>query len=267
MPRIIGIVSGKGGVGKTTFVSNLAIALSYLGQKVIVVDCNITTPHLSYYLGIKQFSTSLNDVLMGKVDIIHAPTYYRNIVCIPASQNLTDITRVDITDLKKYISRLAKDNYDIILLDSAPGLGREAMSVLQSCNEIIFITTPTIPNLSDATRCAEVANKMQPKKFNIVLNMVRNKKYELNLEEANNFFSLPILGTIPFDTSVIDSTALGTPILWDKPDSRIGKKYQEIARNLIGMNLITYEERETIFSTLFNEFKKLFGGKSKRPFE
>jgi MinD-like ATPase involved in chromosome partitioning or flagellar assembly len=268
LPRIIGVISGKGGVGKTTVASNLAIALSNLGQKVVVVDCNITTPHLAHYLGLKNCTATLNDVFMGKTDIIQAITYYRNIAVIPSSQELKDITRVEITNLKRYISKLANDDFDIILLDSAPGLGREAISVLQSCNEMIFVTTPTIPNVSDAIRCAEVASKMQPKKINIVLNMVRRKNYELKINEANNFFSVPLLGSIQFDESIIDSTALGTPILWDKPDSRIGHNFEEIAKNLIGSTGIigvTEKEKRGIFSKLFGGFKRLFKRKSKKP--
>ena len=63
LTKIIGIISGKGGVGKTTFSANLAIALSNFGKRVVVVDCNITTPHLAYYLGAKNYSITLNNVL------------------------------------------------------------------------------------------------------------------------------------------------------------------------------------------------------------
>jgi len=60
--RVIGVISGKGGVGKTTFSANLGIALSTFGEKTLIVDCNVTTPHLRYYLGVKDFSTTLNNV-------------------------------------------------------------------------------------------------------------------------------------------------------------------------------------------------------------
>ena len=52
MTRIIGISSGKGGVGKTTVTANLALALKKMGKRVLMIDCNLSTPHLSYYLGV-----------------------------------------------------------------------------------------------------------------------------------------------------------------------------------------------------------------------
>jgi cell division ATPase MinD len=240
--RVIGIVSGKGGVGKTTFTSNLGIALANLGKKVVIVDCNVTTPHLAHYLGVNNFSVTLNDVFSGKVDITFAPLYCHDVAYIPASGNLNDVVKIDMENLKKYVSKLNEHGtFDFILLDSAPGLGKEAISVLKACDELIFVTTPVIPNIVDATRCAEVASKLGHRKFNVVLNMVRHKEYELKMDQANSLFSVTILGSIPFDESVMDSTALGMPIVWDKPESNVSESFVRIARTLLG-----YKEIEGI---------------------
>jgi len=236
LSRVIGIVSGKGGVGKTTFAINLGIALSRFGKKVVVVDCNITTPHLAYYLGAENYSVTLNNVFRGEVDVKFAPLEREGVMFIPASEDIKDLIKIDITNLKRHVAKLSNNSfYDYIILDSAPGLGREALSVFQACEEIIFVTTPTIPTLTDVTRCAEVASQMGHRRFNIVLNMVRNKDYELRALDAGNLFRTPILGTIPFDESVMDSTSLGIPFLSYKPDSAVQNSYMEIAANLIGV--------------------------------
>jgi septum site-determining protein MinD len=76
MTRIIGIVSGKGGVGKTTIVANLGAALaSFYKKRVIIVDCNVTTSHLGLYLGMYYHPVSLNQVLRGEASMDDAIYY------------------------------------------------------------------------------------------------------------------------------------------------------------------------------------------------
>jgi len=255
MTRVIGIVSGKGGVGKTTFSINLGIALSRLGKKVVVVDCNIGTPHLAYYLGADHCSATLNNVFRDEVDIKFTPIEREGVMFIPSSEELKDLIKVDITQLKNHVSRLSDDGfYDYIILDSAPGLGREALSVFQACEEIIFVTTPTIPTLTDMTRCAEVASQIGHKKFYMVLNMVRGKQYELSALDAGNIFRSPVLGSIPFDETIMDSTSLGTPYLVYKPNSRVSDSFMQIAANLAGIRY----EKPSAFKRIALKLKRIF---------
>lgn len=234
--RVIGIVSGKGGVGKTTFSANLSIALTALGKRVVVIDCNVTTPHLSYYLGVKNFSTTLNNVFAGDVDVAFAPLDQNGVMFIPASEKFTDLKNVDMHDLEKIVGKLAKlDRFDFIILDSAAGLGRETIGVLNACNEIIFVTTPTAPSIMDVVRCNDVARMVGHSKFSIVLNMVRGKKYEITPDKAEEIFGMPVIGQIPFDENVMDATAEGVPILWYKPNSLSCMPLMQIAGGLAGV--------------------------------
>jgi len=234
--RVIGIVSGKGGVGKTTFSANLSIALTALGKKVVVIDCNVTTPHLSYYLGVKNFSTTINNVLSGDVDVAFAPLDQNGVMFIPASEKFTDLKNVNMQDLEKIVKKLANlERFDFIILDSAAGLGRETIGVMNACNEIIFVTTPTAPSIMDIVRCNEVARMVGHSKFSIVLNMVRGKKYEITPEKAEEIFSMPVIGQVPFDENVMDATAEGVPILWYKPNSPSCMPLMQIAGNIAGV--------------------------------
>ncbi|MCX6820975.1 MAG: P-loop NTPase [Candidatus Aenigmarchaeota archaeon] len=234
--RVIGIVSGKGGVGKTTFAANLSIALTALGKKVVVIDCNVTTPHLSYYLGVKNFSTTINNVFSGDVDVAFAPLDQNGVMFIPASEKFTDLKNVNMQDLEKIVKKLADlERFDFIILDSAAGLGRETIGVLNACNEVLFITTPTAPNIMDVVRCNEVARMVGHSKFSIVLNMVRGKKYEITPEKAEEIFSMPVIGMVPFDENVMDATAEGVPILWYKPNSPSCMPLMQIAGHIAGV--------------------------------
>jgi MinD-like ATPase involved in chromosome partitioning or flagellar assembly len=252
MTRVIGIVSGKGGVGKTTFTINLGIALRKLGKKVVVVDCNVSTPHLAYYLGSENYSVTLNNIFREEVDVRFAPVEAGGVMFIPASEELKDIIDVDIASLRKHIEKLSNGQiFDYIILDSAPGLGREALSVLQACDEIIFLTKPTIPTLTDVTRAAEVAARLGHKNFHVALNMVRNKNYELKALQAKNLFKNKVLGAIPFDEKVMDSTALGIPIMWYKPDTKVSESYMKIASELAGVKC----EDPTLLERISNKVK------------
>ncbi len=236
MSRIIAIISGKGGVGKTTFSANIAIALSMLGKKTVVIDCNVTTPHLSYYIGAKEFSTTLNNVFAGDVDVKFAPLEKNGVMFIPASNDFFDLKKVDMRGLKGIVDSLsAKEDFDFIILDSAPGLGREAMGVLHACQEIIFITNPTVPNVVDVVKCKDVAKLIGHKSFCIVMNMVRGKDYEILPEKAEELFEIPVIGSIPFDEKIMDSTAQGVPILWYDKKSKSYSSFLEIATNVIAM--------------------------------
>jgi len=254
LTRVIGVISGKGGIGKTTFSINLGIALSNFGKKALVIDCNVTTPHLAYYLGAGNYSITINDIFREELDAKFAPLSREGVMFIPASEDLKDIINLDIGNLRKHVTKLTKkDMYDFIILDSAPGLGREALSVLRACDEIIFVTSPTIPTLTDVTRCAEVASMMGHRNFKIVLNMVRNKNYELKALKARSFFRTPILGSIPFDENVMDSTSLGVPIMWYRPKCKVSENYMEVAANLIGVNY----EKPSLFKRISRKLKRL----------
>ena len=246
--RVIGVISGKGGVGKTTFAANLAIALTAIGKKVVVVDCNVTTPHLSYYMGVKNFSTTINNVFAGEVDVAFAPLDQNGVMFIPASEKFTDLKNVDMHDLEKIIKKLANlDRFDFVILDSAAGLGRETIGVLNACNEVIFVTTPTAPSIMDVVRCNEVAHMVGHSKFGIVLNMVRGKSYEITPEKAEEIFEMPVIGQIPFDENMMDATAEGVPILWYKPDSESCIPLMQIAGQLAGITPQAQEAVEEAF--------------------
>src|SRR5438445_1476784 len=133
LTRIIAVCSGKGGVGKTTFTANMALALNYYNQKVVIIDCNVSTPHLASYLGVTDHKFTLNDVLKGKVAITDAIQNYYGIVYIPASEELKDLEKMNILNLKHHVRKLFFPVLiDFVFLDSAPGLGNEAIAYIDA---------------------------------------------------------------------------------------------------------------------------------------
>src|SRR3972149_804170 len=102
MTRAIGIVSGKGGVGKTTLAINLAAALArHYNKRTALVDCNLTTSHISLYLGIYHKTTTLNHVLREERSMDEATHQHESgMKIVPASLSLSDLDGVDILKIK-----------------------------------------------------------------------------------------------------------------------------------------------------------------------
>jgi MinD-like ATPase involved in chromosome partitioning or flagellar assembly len=257
LTRIIGIISGKGGVGKTTFAVNLGIALSRFRKRVLVVDCNVTTPHLAYYLGADDYFITLNNIFRGEVDERFAPSSHGGIAFLPASEELKDALGINVGMLSWHVKRLARTGlFDFIILDSAPGLGKEACSVMKAAEEILFVTTPTVPDISDVVRCYEYISRLKNKKISIVFNKVRKKKFELDLKNAFEFFEAPILGAIPFSEEIMDSTAQGIPIFDYRPNSSVCHCFMEVAANLIGVKYEKPSKIKRIFEKLKRKIRR-----------
>ena len=253
MTRVIGIVSGKGGVGKTTTVANVGTALaSHFKKSVIIVDCNITTSHLSLYLGMYYSPVTLNQVLTGKAKLSDAIYDYHvpGLRVIPASLSLKDLRGVDISRLKNTIKKLSGEA-DIVLLDSAPGLGREAMATMRASDEVLFISTPFVPSTMDIIKSHQVALEVGIKPIGIMLNMVGKERYELGVDEVEQLAELPVVISVPMDKNVLRSLALKTPVVLFDPKSPASRQFFTLAGKLIGENYKT--------ETFFTWFLRLFG--------
>jgi septum site-determining protein MinD len=236
LSRIISVISGKGGVGKTTLVINLGAALASKFKKdVIIVDCNVTASHLGLYLGMYYYPVSLNHVLSGEARIDKAIYNYSipGLRIIPASLSLNDLKGVDVAELKKHIKELF-GTADIILLDGAPGFGREVMAAIQASDEVLFITTPYVPTLIDTIKCFNAASDIGAKPLGIVLNMYDGRRHELLPGEIEQMVELPVISQIPRDKNVPRSLAAKIPVVEYSPRSKASREMLRLAAHLVG---------------------------------
>lgn len=234
MTRVIVCTSGKGGVGKTTLVSNLAANLTELGQQVIAIDANLTTPNLGLHLGMHLVPNTLHDVLRGDVKIKNA-TYIHPLGfgVIPASMNLNDLKDVDVGRLPEVtLNLLGKADY--IILDCAAGLGREAISAISASTEVLIITNPDLPSVVDALKTVKVARDTGKQITGVVVNRVRGKDYELAKSEIEEMLNASVLAEIPEDNNISKSIANKTPITNLNPDSPASVEIRRLSHFLCG---------------------------------
>ncbi|MCK4476072.1 MAG: AAA family ATPase [Methanophagales archaeon] len=151
MAEIYGIVSGKGGVGKTTIVANLGIALSRLGKSTLIVDADIAMGNLELFFRLKETPVTLQEVLSGKAEIreaIHKSSY--GVHVIPCGSSLQGFLRSDLERLNHSISRLP--TYDFILIDNPTGLTKYSLLPLKAAKDTLLVVTPDIASLSTALK-------------------------------------------------------------------------------------------------------------------
>lgn len=245
--KIIGIISAKGGVGKTTVTVNLGAALAkYFGKDVLILDGNVTTGNVGLHLGMLYPQFTINDVLRNKVSILQA-TYIHDsgLRIIPASLSATDCGRIN---LKSKLRKIA-DNYHLTLLDSAPGLGKDTVAAIKASEELLIVTTPDLPSVIATMKSARLAKQLNTPIKGIVLNRVTGKNHELIKSEVERALEAPVIGIIPEDSKVSEAIADQKPIVLRNFNSLASKQFKNLSAELIGEK---YEIR------FFDKIKKFF---------
>ena len=233
MPRIIGVFSGKGGVGKTTTVINLSAALMSFGKGVIAVDTDIKMSCLGLQLGMYYFPVTINDVLTNKGNIYEALYIHSTgLRIIPASLSAEDIS---LMKLKKILTDPFLDE-NIVLIDSPPGIEKNALFVLKSCPEVLLVTTPEIPAITDAMKIISLCKDCKTNPLGIIVNMFKKREHEqVSIKEIEDTCGLPVIGTIPEDKNIKRGIFRGIPSFILNPNSPSSIAYKKIAANLAGI--------------------------------
>ncbi len=241
--RVIGIVSGKGGVGKTTTSTNIGVGLAYnYHEDVIMIDANTTSAGLSVHLGPYSYNISLNDVLRGRAHLSQAiyshPSGAR---FIPATTHISDID-ADPSGVKKIIKEL-KDHVDYIVLDCAPTLGEESNAGIDASDEIIVVTNSEWPALLEAKRTVEYCKKKRKKILGAILTKTDSSNIDFLTQVSKNL-GVEILGTVREDDKVLESIKKRVPVIHSYPYSGASTDYEKILEKITGEK---YYGRKNVF--------------------
>lgn len=229
--KVIGIISLKGGVGKTSSVANLGAALSQFNKKVLVVDANFSSPNLGLHFGLLNPETTLHDVLLNRASINDA-IYEHNagFHLIPGSYVSRKINPFKLRDKIKHL----KEHYDAILIDSSPNLNDEMLSAMIASDTLLVVTSPDYPTLSATLRAVRLARRKNTPISGLILNRVRNKSFELSIRDIEEAAEVPVISVLPEDIRVPESIANTMPVTLHRPKSNAAIEYKKLAASLIG---------------------------------
>jgi len=242
MSKIYAIISGKGGVGKTTTAINLGTSLNHLGEDVIIVDANLTTPNVGIHLGAPIVPVTLNHVLKNKAKFEDAIYEHESGTKImPASLSLKESEKIDYKKLPELMKKMKKiTNY--ILIDSAAGLGEEARASIQSCDEIIIVTNPEMSAVTDALKTIKLAEEKNKPIKGVIITRCLGRRPEMLIANIKDMLEVPIIGIIPEDFSVKESQAMKNAVIHTHPRSRAARTYMEASKRILGED-ITFEPK------------------------
>jgi septum site-determining protein MinD len=245
--RKIAIVSGKGGIGKTALAINLGYLLhNRFNFNTAIVDCNLTTPHLSINLGLYSHPATINHVLMGKARLEEATIdHILGMKVIPASSRLSDLEGIDINKLGEALNN-SKNN---LILDSSPGIGREGVASIAAADEILFVTHPNTIAAADIYRCSIVAEALNKKVLGVVVNARKGMGHELTNDEIEELTDNMVIGEIPYDLNVEKSMAAKLPVELYCKRSRANDAFYDICSQITGMPV---ERKKSISEIVMN---------------
>lgn len=240
--RVICITSGKGGVGKTNFTTNLAIALSKLNKRIVVIDADLGLANVDVISGVVPKYTLL-DVIKYDKDITEIMNIGPNgIRIISGGSGILDLVDMRDEDLKILINNFNKINEyaDIILIDTGAGLSKSVLSFVMAATEVIIVTTSEPTSITDAyAMIKSIGLKDKNKIVNIVVNRVENfddgkLAFEKLKNVTNKFLDMEIkkLGFLFEDIHVRKAVKQQKPFVLEFPNTLVSKNISNIALKL-----------------------------------
>lgn len=240
--RVFTVTSGKGGVGKTNITVNLALALSRMGLKVVILDVDFGLANIDVLFGIVPKYTLL-DLIHEEKSIFEVLTDGpENIKFLSGGSGVEELIRLDRKKLKKFINSISLLDklFDVIIIDTGAGLSQNVMSFIMAADEVLLVTTPEPTAITDAYALVKmVSRRDRKKKINILVNKAESIR-EAN-EIANKLcvvsekflsFKLLKLGYILYDENVTKSVKIQKPFSMVNPKCQAAKNITEIAEKL-----------------------------------
>jgi septum site-determining protein MinD len=237
--RVITITSGKGGVGKTTTTANVGAALADRGKSVLLIDADIGLRNLDIVLGLE------NRIVYDLVDVVEGTCRLRqamirdkrlnNLHLIPAAQT-RDKEAVSPEQMRALCNDL-RQQFDFILIDSPAGIEQGFRNAIAGADEVLVVTNPEVSSVRDADRIIGLVEAAELSTPRLIINRLNpllvSRGDMMSMEDVTDILSIPLVGIVPDDESIVTSTNRGEPAALNT-QSRAGQAFRDIAARLPG---------------------------------
>ena len=243
MTRVLSITSGKGGVGKTAVVSNVAVALAKQGKKVLIIDADLGLANIDVVLGISpeyNLNHFFNSERTLEEVMVEGPY---GLKILPAGSGVQQYTRLDGQLKMRLIDSLdaLEEHFDVVLIDTEAGISDNVTYFNVAAQDILVVTTPEPTAITDAYALMKLlSTQYHQKRFLLAVNAVRNADEGLDVFEKLTMVSgryldifLDYLGCIPFDRKMHESVRQQQVMIDLYPDHKVTKAFNTLSENLI----------------------------------
>lgn len=229
---IIAVGSGKGGVGKSTVSTNLAVALADAGARVGLIDADILNPNLPMMTGVGYGRPRIKDDKMVPIEAYGVKVMSTGFLIDP---NKPMIMRGPMlhSAIRQFFTDVEWGELDYMIVDLPPGTGDAPLSLAQSfpLTGAIIVTQPQDVAVSDALRSAAMFDQLKVPILGIVENMAGEFFGSGGGERLAKERGVPFLGRIPLDAEVRKGGDFGRPTVIHAPETPAGRAFAEMARN------------------------------------
>ncbi|WDP87278.1 MAG: MinD/ParA family protein [Desulfobacter sp.] len=243
-PRVIAVTSGKGGVGKTNIVGNLAVAMTRMGKRVIIIDADVGLANIDIVFNLRP-EYNIRHVVSGEKSIDQVMMKTRHgIGILPGGSGFADLTQLNegekLTLLAEFES--LADQADIIFLDTGAGISSNVLYFNAASDECLVVATTEPTSITDAYALMKVmSQEYGTRHFKLVVNMVDQesdaKRVYSSLSNAlDKFLNQVVLeyaGYIPLDRALQNAVRKRSLLLDAFPGTPAGQAIDAIAKTLI----------------------------------
>lgn len=244
LPRVIAVTSGKGGVGKTNLVGNMAVALTRKGKRVAVIDADVGLANIDIIFNLRP-QYNIRHVIQSEKTLKQVMvTSVHGVKILPGGSGFSDLAQLSEGEKLTLLSEFETliDMADIILVDTGAGISANVLYFNSACDEVVVIATREPTSITDAYAMMKVmSQEYGTKHFKLIVNMVESekeaKKVYASLSAALDKFLrnvvLEYAGYIPMDRQLQLAVQKRSLVMDTSPDSVSSKAIQKIAQDLV----------------------------------
>lgn len=264
--RVIAVASGKGGVGKTNFTVNFALALQEAGKRAVIFDADLGMANIDVVLGIVP-TFNLTHVIRGQKKLqeimVEGPNGLKILPGSSGVEELVQLSELQIQNLVKDWSNL-EEEFDYILVDMGAGIHSDVLNFLRAADDIVVILTPEPPSITDAYSLIKVlVQKGVTNTLKLVVNQATDDDeghqiYRRVAKVAGEFLqvNLELMGIVPRDDKVSASVKRQRPFILEYPNAEASKGIRKTVKNLLQLAPESSEEEKKGFLTKMIGFFK-----------